>query len=57
MTRPPSRSQVVVTLLGRLGESYLVAWGTAGALYVRFISRPGMQVVRAVDVVAVPAFE
>jgi NADH:ubiquinone oxidoreductase subunit 5 (subunit L)/multisubunit Na+/H+ antiporter MnhA subunit len=52
-----TRSQVVVTLLGRLGESYLVAWGTAGALYARFISRPGTRIVRGVDVVAVPALE
>ena len=52
-----TRSQVAVTLFGRLGESYLVAWGTAGALYARFVSRPGLQVVRGVESVGVPALE
>ena len=52
-----TRSQTTVTLLGRLGESYLVGWGTAGALYARFVARPGLQIVRAVEAVAVPAFE
>ena len=37
-----TRSQTAVTLLGRLGESYLVGWGAAGALYVRFVARPGL---------------
>jgi formate hydrogenlyase subunit 3/multisubunit Na+/H+ antiporter MnhD subunit len=52
-----TRSQVAVTLLGRLGESYLVAWGMAGALYARFVSRPGLQIVRGVESVGVPAAE
>jgi formate hydrogenlyase subunit 3/multisubunit Na+/H+ antiporter MnhD subunit len=52
-----TRSQVAVTLLGRLGESYLVAWGTAGALYARFVSRPGLQIVLGVESVGVPALE
>jgi hypothetical protein len=52
-----TRSQVAVTLLGRLGESYLVAWGTACALYARFVSRPGLQIVRGVEAVGVPAVE
>jgi formate hydrogenlyase subunit 3/multisubunit Na+/H+ antiporter MnhD subunit len=52
-----TRSQVPVTLLGRLTESYQVAWGTAGALYARFVSRPGLQIVHEVDEVAVPAAE
>jgi hypothetical protein len=52
-----TRSQVPVTLLGRLTESYQVAWGTAGALYARFVSRPGLQIVHGVEEVAVPAAE
>jgi hypothetical protein len=52
-----TRSQVVVTSLSRLGESYLVAWGMAGALYARFASRPGLAIVRGVESVGVPAFE
>jgi hypothetical protein len=52
-----TRSQVPVTLLGRLGESYVVAWGMGGALYARFVSRPGLQIVRGVESVGLPAFE
>lgn len=52
-----TRSQVAVTGLGRLGESYLVGWGTVRALYVRFMARPGLQIVRGVEAVGLPALE